>query len=369
MQAMKTKTKNALERKTGLRVLVFLLIAALLFVYLNQVFSIGNADASKEIIQSFYEEENDTVDVVYMGTSATNRYYNPGQAYEEGGVAAYNMAVMGMPMFFVPTMIDEVEKTQDPQLYIIEIRNVLKSKDEVTDAHIRRVTDSLKFSPNRFKAVDIALDYTEGAQGELSNIDEEKLSYYVPIVKYHSRATSGELSAGDVLLVDGQSAIKGYVLSPLTVTQKAQKASVYSDERGALAPEMTEAFEATLDACDQLKAEGKEVLFILSPYVVRKGQMEKFNVAADMIRERGYDFLNCNDEAVLEEMGIDWEADYYNSKHVNYKGAEKFTGYLTEYIKANYEIPDRRGDEIYSSWSKAYDKYLDYVKDGIQHYK
>ena len=35
----------------------------------------------------------------------------------------------------------------------------------------------------------------------------------------------------------------------------------------------------------------------------------------------------------------------------------------------NYEIPDRSGDEKYSSWSEAYDKYLDYVKDGIETYK
>ena len=366
---MRKKIKNALERKTGLRVLVFLLIAAMLFVYLNQVFSIGNTDASKEIIHSFYQEEEDSVDVVYVGTSATNRYYNPGQAYEEAGVAVYNLAVMGMPMFFVPTLIDEVEKTQDPSLYIIEIRNVLKSKNEVTDAHIRRVTDSMKLSSNRFRAVNIALDYTEGAEGALSDIDEEKISYYVPIVKYHSRATSGELTASDLVPGSGQSAVKGYVLSQLTVTQKAQKESVYSDEVGRLAPEMEEAFEATLDRCDQLKAEGKDVMFVLSPYVVREGQMEKFNAAVEMIRAHGYSLLNCNDETVLDEMGIDWETDFYNSKHVNYIGAEKFTSYLTKYIKDNYEIPDRRGDEAYSSWADAYGKYCDYVKEGIQHYK
>ena len=366
---MKTKFKNALERKTGLRILIFLMLAALLFVYLNQVFSIGNTDASKEIIRSFYEEEDDTIDVMYLGTSATNRYYNPGQAYEEAGIAAYDLAVMGMPMFFMPTMIDEVEKTQEPQLYIIEIRNVLKSKNEVTDAHIRRVTDSMKFSADRFRAVNIALDYTAGAQGELSNIDDEKLSYYIPIIKYHSRATSGELTAGDVFLTSGQSAVKGYVLSTMTLTQKAQGESVYSDETGALAPEMGAAFETTLDRCEQLKEDGKEVLFVLSPYVVKEGEMEKFNAAAEMIREHGFEFLNCNDEAVLEDMGIDWETDFYNSKHVNYQGAEKYTAYLTEYIKDNYKIPDRRGDETYSSWSDAYDEYLDYVKEGIQHYK
>ena len=108
---------------------------------------------------------------------------------------------------------------------------------------------------------------------------------------------------------------------------------------------------------------------MLAPYSMEEGDQEKLNTAVQMVTERGYPVLDCNQKEVTDVMGIDWENDFYNSKHVNYQGAEKYTGYLTQYIKENYEIPDRRGDEAYSSWSDAYDEYLDYVKDGIKHYK
>lgn len=360
---MKSESGNFLKEKNGLRAFIFLIVAALLFLYLNQVFTIGDTDASRQIFEDFYEQEEDSIDVMYMGTSATNRYYNTTMAFHEDGVAAYNLAVMGMPMLFMPTLIDEVEKTQDPSLYVIELRNVLKSKNEVTDAHIRRVTDSMKVSSNKFNAIETALEYTEGADGELSNIDEGLLDYYVPIVKYHGRLISGDMSVLDVVMVSGQVPVQGYVLSMKTLVQKAQKDAVLSDERVPLAPEMEDALVNTLDACDELD---KDVLFVLAPYSVKEGDAAKLNTAKDMVESRGYTVIDFNDPEIFAATGIDRTTDFYNSKHVNYLGAEKYTYYLTKYIKANYKITDRRGDSKYDLWEKGYEKYCDYVKDGIQ---
>lgn len=360
---MKSKAGTFLKEKNGLRAFIFLVVALLLFLYLNQVFTIGDTDASRQIFEDFYEQEEDSIDVLYMGTSATNRYYNTTLAYHEEGVAAYNLAVMGMPMMFVPTLIDEVEKTQDPSLYIIELRNVLKSKNEVTDAHIRRVTDSMKVSSNKFEAIKTAMDYTEGATGELSNIDEGLLDYYVPIVKYHGRLISGDMSISDVTMVSGQISVQGYVLSKKTLVQKAQKDAVLSDERASLAPEMEEALNNTLDACDALD---KDVIFVLSPYSVKDGDAAKLNTAKDMVEARGYTVIDFNEPEIFAATGIDRNTDYYNSKHVNYLGAEKYTEYLTKYIKEHYNLPDRRGDSKYALWEKGYEKYCDYVEDGIQ---
>lgn len=355
--------KNILKEKNWLRALIFLIVAALLFVYLNSVFTIGDTDASRQIFEDFYAQEEERIDVMYMGTSATNRYYNTTKAFNDEGVAAYNLAVMGMPMMFMPQLIDEVEKTQDPQLYVVELRNVLKSKNEVTDAHIRRVTDSMKLSSNKFDAIRTAMEYTEGATGELSNIDEGLLDYYVPIIKYHGRLLSGDMKVTDVIPVSGQVPVQGFVLSPKTLVVKPQKDSVLSDERTPLAPEMADALESTLDEFDAL---GKDVLFVLAPYSIKDGDAAKLNTAKDMVEAHGYTVLDFNDPEIFAETGIDRATDFYNSKHVNYLGAEKYTDYLTAYLKANYEIPDRRGNDKYYLWVKGYEKYCDYVKDGVQ---
>ena len=50
---------------------------------------------------------------------------------------------------------------------------------------------------------------------------------------------------------------------------------------------------------------------------------------------------------------------------MNYVGAEKYTRYLTAYLKAHYDLPDHRGEAGFESWDKAYKAYKQYVKGGI----
>lgn len=138
-----------------------------------------------------------------------------------------------------------------------------------------------------------------------------------------------------------------------------------SDERAALEPETEQTLNELLNYCDSL-GDDKQVLFVLSPYSMKSGEAEKFNTAADIVQARGYNVLNCNQPDITKEIGLDWKKDFYNSKHVNYMGAEKYTKYLAEYISEHYDMPDRRGDEKYESWSEAYEHYREFVAPGIQ---
>ena len=355
--------KKSVTKKRIVRAVAFAVIAALLLLYLNEVFNIADSDSNKRIFNAFYGEEKNTVDGVYFGTSASNRYFIGPKAYQQDGIAVFTLATMGMPLFFIPNLIEEVEKTQDPELYIIELRWVLKTRDLITDAHIRRVTDSMNYSRNRIDTIHKALDFTKGAEGELSDIDDSPLDYYVPIIKYHSRLESGDLRLKDVLLANSKNHTKGYVTSPKTLQQVPQKEAVYTDGRSALSPEAQEALTELLDYLDGVD---KDVLFVLAPYSVKEGQGEKFNTAADMVRARGYEVLNFNTEEMIEALGLDWETDFYNSKHVNFLGAEKYTRYLSLYMSERYDLPDRRGNAAYESWEEACDYYENYVKDGVE---
>lgn len=348
------KKKNIL-----IRALIFIVIAGLLTVYLNEVFNLADSDSNKRIFNAFYAEEENTIDAVYFGTSASNRYFISPMAYDREGMAVFVLAAMGMPLFFVPELMEEVEKTQQPELYIIELRWLLKEREQLTDAHIRRVTDSMKYSSNRSDAIEKAMEFTEDTDGALGDISHSKLDYYIPVIKYHSRLSAGDLGPGDIFLLNSKNKTKGYVTSPKTTQQVPQDKAVYSQERADLSPEAEEVLYELLDYCDGLK--DKEVLFVLSPYSMKEGQAAKFNTAIDIVTDRGYDVLNFNTEEMVQTLQLDWSTDFYNSKHVNYLGAEKYTRYLTDYLKDNYRLEDHRGDEDYASWDEAYSEYLDYV--------
>ena len=90
-----------------------------------------------------------------------------------------------------------------------------------------------------------------------------------------------------------------------------------------------------------------------------------FNTAFDIVRERGYTVLDFNRPEMYEELGLDFNKDYYNSKHVNYLGAEKYTRWLTAYLKDHYDLPDHRGQAGYESWEDAFAAYEEFVAGGI----
>ncbi|MDD6311602.1 MAG: hypothetical protein PUB09_06775 [Firmicutes bacterium] len=358
----KAKLKKRRIRKTLLAVL-FLVLTFGMFTYLNHVFSIGESDSNKQIFNAFYDEEKDTIDAIYLGTSAANRYFINPLAYEEEGMSVFTVATMGMPMFYMPELMDEVQKTQDPDLYIIEMRWLLKDRDMITDAHIRRVTDSLKLSSNKKKIIDKTFDYMDGSKGMLGDISDNKLDYYVPIIKYHSKLSQGEMAKADFIPWNVNNKTKGYVMSASTVKRVNQFPARLSDEKAPLSDIAQRALNEVLDYCDN---NGKDVLFVLSPYSVQKGQMPKFNTAIEIVSERGYPVVNFNSEEMYEELGINWDEDFYNSKHVNYCGAEKYTKWLTAYLAEHYDLTDHRGDAKYESWEESYKTYKAYVKDGIQ---
>lgn len=363
--AVKAPQKKNTKGKIILVIVVFLLCAGLLFCYLNKVFSMGDADANRQTFKAFYAEPKNTIDVMYLGTSASNRYFINPLAYEEEGMTCFTVATMGMPMFFVPDLIDEVQKTQDPKLYVIELRWVLKNRDLITDAHIRRVTDNLRYSSIKRDALDTAFAQMDGSKGMLGDIGDKGLDYYIPILKYHGRLSEGNMSPGDFKLTATKNKTKGYVMSFNTTKQVNQFPGRVSKKREPLSDIAETALNATLDKCDTLTKDGKQVIFVLSPYCCLKGQKPIFNTAFDKIRDRGYTVLDFNTPEMYDELGLDFDKDYYNSKHVNYIGAEKYTRWLTAYLKEHYDLPDHRGEAGYESWDKAYAAYREYVKGGI----
>lgn len=360
---MEKQTKKFTKKRIVIGIIAFLIVAGLLFAYLNKVFSMGDDDANRQTFKALYSEPENTIDAVYFGTSASNRYFINPLAYKETGMTCFTMATMGMPMFFIPELAEEINKSQDPDMYIIELRWTLKSREQVTDAHIRRVVDNMKLSGNKIDALNKALEFMDGSKGMLGDISDKKIDYMVPIIKYHGRLAQQDMVPGDFKITSSKNETKGYVLSKSTTKQVNQFYSRLTEGKEPLSEEAVAALEEVLDFCDE---SGKEILFVLSPYSVKTDQMPVFSSAIETVEERGYTVINFNTPEMYEELDIDWDKDFYNSKHVNYIGAEKYTRWLTGYIDENYDLEDHRGQKGYESWDEAYDVYKDYVKDGIK---
>jgi hypothetical protein len=54
-------------------------------------------------------------------------------------------------------------------------------------------------------------------------------------------------------------------------------------------------------------------------------------------------------------------SDFADIDHLNYRGNQKYTKALAEYLSSNYQISDRRGDKKYQTWQD----HADYISSLI----
>ncbi len=69
---------------------------------------------------------------------------------------------------------------------------------------------------------------------------------------------------------------------------------------------------------------------------------------------------NCN--LLTEEIGLNYTIDAADAAHLNYKGNQKYLSYIGKYLKANFEISDRRNHSGYDSWQRN----ADYIEQMIE---
>ncbi|MGN0037813.1 MAG: hypothetical protein ACI36Y_01555 [Coriobacteriales bacterium] len=346
--------------------LIFLVLAASIFVYLNMVVDFKGTKQNKGMWNAFYDLPADYIDVAYIGSSATSRYYNCPLGYEQQGIAVFDFGAASTPIMFYDEIVREIQTTQSPELYIFELRNLRKGEEALTEGAARFTIDGLKKdSPNRRSMIDDFMEY-ELAMDMPGAANDSIYNYYIPILRYHDRFIERDLTEDDFLLKEPYNTSQGFVAGKPTVTQAPQQPSVYTSRVGSLDPGSEEDLVELIDFADTLDA---QVLFVLSPYsILSEDEYAALNRMEQIINQRGYTLFNFNTPQMYSTLDITWETDFYNKNHVNYLGCEKYTTYFAEYLKGTYGLEDHRGDAAYDSYYAEGLKYYEkIVKDGIKY--
>ena len=345
---------------------VFALVLVLGFLYLNKVFGFQDNTHSRAAFKQFYEMPENVADVAWIGSSAVQEYIIPMQMYEEYGVTLLPLALGSMPFDATELLIKEVEKTQDPCLYLVDLRDL--AFEPLADPGIRRVTDNMKLSKNRFDLID-KLTNDWQAFHPVGNLD--RFDYYFSFMKYHSRWQ--DLQKTD--FTDDENCFMGYWISTGTESfDKKQIMSYFDTEEKPIPEENVVFLNEFLDFCDGF---GKKVVFTCTPNCLDEEYFAQFNFAKRIIRERGYEVWDMNDH--VDEIGLDYATDFRGKLHVNTFGAEKVTHYVAQQLVEKYNLKDHRGEEkcrVYERYAELYhrkrneaylsletdlDKYLDYL--------
>lgn len=332
------------------RAIVFLCLAALLTGFYNSLLGFTDAERTDTVLKQFYELEDDSVECIFFGSSVTQRAYVTPIAYHEYGVSSYQLATGTLPLILIKYLMKEAMKTQSPKLLVVELKCVNKQADWVGDVHIRRILDNMKFSKNKIDAINAVLSYVPK---DSNGIDSTGLSYYLPLVKYHSLWNPSERPH----YYDEIDYYTGYSPnSDLTFKVKAIDPLPYDDHILPLDAPTEAALVDLIDYCDTL--EDTQVLFVIPPYQASADGMGKMNYAKNIIEARGYEVLNMLTEENRERAGLDDRTCYYNREHLNYYGSVRYTDFFYHYIMDNYGVEDVRGQAGHEAWEESYDRLM-----------
>lgn len=126
-------------------------------------------------LPGFYAEEDESLDIVSFGASGLSYFLNGCILWEEYGMTGYNLATSNQSIFALEALVDEVQKTQSPDLYIVETRKFLKAEDKyLNEGSFQYLYNNMKYSLNRISLINYLED---------SWID--RFENYFDIILYH----------------------------------------------------------------------------------------------------------------------------------------------------------------------------------------
>ncbi len=323
--------------KNGIKVVAFLLIFALLFqaatFVLCSKWTIGNQETY--VSESFYELEEDSVDVLVLGSSQVLYCVSTVELYDYAGISACSLGGASTSLLSNYYWLLEAEKTQSPTVVMLDVSSLFERlKEQQERKQVRGMKPSLLWL--QFIQSMVSLDVTE----------ESFLSYLFPIIKFHSRWSSLEaLDFGYGL--DSSVCFRGY-----HVSNNCQQGMSYdtlildNDDPEADVREMydyqLEYFEKIVAYCQE-----NDIELLLFKTPKSSWILSDCNQVQVLADKYGLAYLDFNWEEQLAAIGLDINTDFQDYDHLNTRGADKYAHTLADYLKANYDLPDRREDEAF----------------------
>ncbi len=340
-----------MKKRLGIaaRVAVLLLLLLAIVLYLTDVLKLKWKYPCYESVVpvEFYELDKDSVEVCAIGSSQVVYGISGMELYGQYGISSYSLGSALQPMEASYTWLQEVRKTQDIRLVLMDISMLYESSDE---ARYRQAYDNMRMSWNKLQAVYRHCTTSEDA--------DPLISYIFPIIKYHNRWTG---LTEDDFTMDSQDhpVFRGNYAYALS---EAQDIDAVAYDNDAYEPELTmradqlEWFEKIVEYCD---AEGLELLLIKTPK--SSWSLTKHEQMAAYAEEHGLDFIDFSSQQMISLLGLDLTVDFRDEDHLNIVGAKKLSTWLGAYMKEHYDLTDFREVEGYDDM--GYERYCERLED------
>lgn len=357
--------EKTIVKKKCLKVIVFFALLCGMLVGLSFVFHhrwTGNDDLYS-LNMSYKEEPENSIDVLYFGTSEIYNSVFPTAMYEETGITGINFAVTHKSAITTYYQLEYALRYQKPKVVVCDFQSLfssrLPSRTPEDETLYMKIYDTMPDT-------DIKLKLLASMKKEDPKVSVA--SYLFPVMRYHSMWN--ELTTEDFLPDEaGRTEYKEYMNGC-----DLKKTGKYEDERR---PDITEIvpelwtgtglkedlskvsmrwYDKFIDLC----RENDITVVALFPPKVRDAsiKMDRWAQITDYLNKRNVEIIDYNTYEQTSRLGLELKKDYCDSAHLNANGAMIFSRDLAHVLQEKYDLEDHRGQQGFEKWDGYWEEFL-----------
>ncbi len=306
-----------------------------------------NSEHGIKQARAMYEQEDDTIDLLFVGSSHVHCGVNTALLWEKYGISAYDYTAAEQTMWQSYYFLKEACKHQKPKVVVLDFYAAAAFTDDYQYDFLYENLQGLKLGKNKLGIL-------------FSSMTPDRYDDYFPdFMSFHSRYE--ELTDDDFNKLMGNEDLESFKgFSPHFKTNPQEPDEIVETRSGGLSAKTETYLEKIIGYCEENDI---KLYFMVVPYVVRNNEQIGYNRVRDIAEDYGIDFRNFYYE--MDTMGLNFNDHFHDHSHLNYEGSCIFTEYLGDILYEKYKdlLIDHRGDEKYSSW----DRHVEDINYRLEH--
>ena len=314
-------------------------------------FFFDNAWPTTSAYLGFYQMKEDTVDVLFFGSSHVSSFFLPQELYNECGIKGYNLGCEQQNLVVSYYWLKEALRFQKPEAVVLDCYMLFPYNPNeplnTAESCTRKAFDYMKWSPVKTEAVRTVCSLDE---------NQSLASYYFPNIRYHERwkgLTENDFSFHKMA---ARYELKGY--APQAVYCGREDFTPFdladADAEESMVPLMREYLDHIEALCRQ---EDIRLILVKTPSTAQ-GPAKSLAIQ-NYADERGIPFLDFNEKKLYRQTRLNFKTDNCDDGHGNLWGAQKVTRKIGEKLADWYAL----GGEKDSQWEETKVYYKQIIKD------
>lgn len=291
---------------------------------------LSNYYTAGSVFEGMYGLKDDTLDVLFLGSSHGYNSYDPQHLYDVYRLRSYNLSTSRQGPIASYYWLKEVLKTQSPKAVVFEVCFLFHETDEPS---LRIALNPMHLSRNKLDAIK-----------DLSALDPElydPLSFFFPLIRYHERWKEPRDNFFQREMTKGQNWLKGYFPGfqvfydgeNYVPFAQASKEKIPGAEMDVPEEFRLRYLNRMAELCSQ---EGITLILACSPSTLWTA--EQHNFMADYASTHGLPFYDFNCAEIYQALDYDINTENLDTGHPNVLGASKITSWFGNLLTHQYGL-------------------------------